>query len=310
MLKVVPVLLLIVHCCTMAIHAFKYNSNQLKATDKSSKIANNYSSFCLEPVIRRKIIELGIPEHHQHYRRFRGGRNLFHMICTIITEAEQRKQHYDWIDSTATCNISNECQPDNTLPRSDNCHSIVSKTADLKAKISYNNIDICALTETWIKQDNNITVVNMCPAGYSAIFLPRPDYLGEGIAITHIKNISVSTYKSYSFDSMECCNFSIATSKTRPKDHFIVIYRPPNLSILAFLHNCATVMEGNIMESGHLTIPGDLNIKINHTHGSDLMLLLDFLDSCDLSNKSNVPNSQAIKHHSPNHIRTAQQSLQ
>ena len=153
MLKVVPVLPLIVYCCTMATNTFKYNSNKLQAVGKSSKIVNNYSSFCLEPVIRRKIIELGIWLHHQPYRRSRGGRNLFHRICTIITEAEQRKQHYDWIDSrTTTCNIAIACQAGNALPKNDtnnyncalvNCHLVVNKTADLKAEILDNNIGMC-----------------------------------------------------------------------------------------------------------------------------------------------------------------------
>ena len=88
----------------------------------------------------------------------------------------------------------------------------------------------------------------MCPAGYSAISLPRPDHSGGGLAIIHNKNINVSSHKSYSFDSMECCDFSITTLKMRPKDHFLLIYRPPNLILLAFLYDLATVMEGNITE--------------------------------------------------------------
>ena len=205
-------------------------------------------------MIRRRIIELGICVHHQPYRRPRDGRNLFHRTPTIFTESEQRKQHYDWINSkTTTYNIEIACKPDNILPKNDtnsyNCalinyHSIVNKTADLKAKIWDNNIDICALSETWIKQDDNIMVMNMCPVGYSAISLPRPDCSGGGITIIHNKNINVSTHKSYSFASIECCNFSITISKMRPKDHFILIYRPPNLSMLAFLHDLATVTEG------------------------------------------------------------------
>ena len=88
----------------------------------------------------------------------------------------------------------------------------------------------------------------MCPAGYSAILLTILDHSGGGITIIHIINIIVSTHKSYHFDSVECCDFSITTSKMRPKDHFILIYRLPNLSMLAFLHDLATVMGGNITE--------------------------------------------------------------
>ena len=302
MLKVVLVLPLIVYWYTIATNTFKYDSNKFKAIGKSSKIVKNYSSFCLEPVIRRKIIELGIWLHHQPYRRSRGTRNLFHRICTIIIEAEQRKQYYDQINSrTTTGNIAIVCQPDNAFSKNDtdsynctleNCHSIVNKTADLRARILDNNIDLCALTDTWVKQDDNITVVNMCPAGNSAVSLPWPHHFEGGIAIIYNTNINVSTQKSYNFDSMECCDFSITTWKMRPKDHFILIYRPSNLSMPAFLHDPATVMEGNITESGHLTILGNLDIKINDTYDSDSKLLLDFLDSFALSNKITFPTNR------------------
>ena len=42
-------------------------------------------------------------------------------------------------------------------------------------------------------------------------------------------------------------------------------------------------------QSSHLTILSDLNVKVNYTHDSPLMLLLDFLDSFDLSNKVIFP---------------------
>ena len=68
-----------------------------------------------------------------------------------------------------------------------NCHSIVNKTADLKAEILDNNIDICALNETWIKQDDNITVLNMCPEGYCAISLPDQIILEVELPLFTIK---------------------------------------------------------------------------------------------------------------------------
>ena len=48
-------------------------------------------------------------------------------------------------------------------------------------------------------------------------------------------------------------------------------------------------MEGNITESDHLTILGNVNININDTYDTDGTLLLDFLDSFDLSNKVMFP---------------------
>ena len=33
-----------------------------------------------------------------------------------------------------------------------NCHSIVNKTSDLKVELMEYNLDVCALTETWIRE--------------------------------------------------------------------------------------------------------------------------------------------------------------
>ena len=75
-----------------------------------------------------------------------------------------------------------------------------------------------------------------------------------------------------------------------PKDHFLPTHiQTTNPEYASIPHDLATVMEGNIMESGHFTILGDLNIKINDTHDRDPMLLLEFMDSFDLLNKVTFP---------------------
>ena len=53
-----------------------------------------------------------------------------------------------------------------------NCCSIVNKTADCKIDLHTQNVDICALTETWLKEDDAITPTEMCPAGYASLLVP------------------------------------------------------------------------------------------------------------------------------------------
>ena len=46
-----------------------------------------------------------------------------------------------------------------------NCRSVVNKTADLKVELADHNLCICALTETWLKEGNEITPNELCLDG-------------------------------------------------------------------------------------------------------------------------------------------------
>ena len=61
-----------------------------------------------------------------------------------------------------------------------NCCSIVNKAADFKMDLHTQNVDICALTETWLKEDDAITPMEMCPAGYASLSVPQTDRSGGG----------------------------------------------------------------------------------------------------------------------------------
>ena len=41
-----------------------------------------------------------------------------------------------------------------------NCRSVGNKINDIKLEIYNHNLDLCALTETWIKEDENNTIPN------------------------------------------------------------------------------------------------------------------------------------------------------
>ena len=91
-----------------------------------------------------------------------------------------------------------------------NCQSIVNKTQDLQVEIATNNHDLCALTETWIKEDDTLTSHRMCPPGYSVTSVPRANCMGGGIAIVHKTGLSVTLINSDTTSSMEYAEFKIA----------------------------------------------------------------------------------------------------
>ena len=74
-----------------------------------------------------------------------------------------------------------------------NCCSDVNKTADFKVKLTERNLDVCAVTETWIKEGDYTTANQLCAAGYSSMFIPRAWRTGEGIVIVHRLDITLKS---------------------------------------------------------------------------------------------------------------------
>ena len=127
--------------------------------------------------MRSKVIALGIRKNCQNkpYRRSRGGQNIFHRIHILLTSL--RHQQHTGIPLNINKSNLKIIQSVNNYPGKNkslqcatiNCRSVINKSADLKVEISNNNIDLCALTETWIKEDDTITPLELCPPGYKSI---------------------------------------------------------------------------------------------------------------------------------------------
>ena len=117
-----------------------------------------------------------------------------------------------------------------------------NKINDIKHEIYNHNLDLCALTETWIKEDENNTIPNcLCPSGYNTISIPHINRTGGGIALVYRSNLDVKINSSYTFEAMECVDFSL--NLDRYNILLAVIYRPPDSSVLQFANELAAYME-------------------------------------------------------------------
>ena len=90
-----------------------------------------------------------------------------------------------------------------------NCHSIVNKTADFKVEYIEHNLDVCALTETWMKEGDDTTAMQLCPDGYSSVSILRAGRIGGGIAIVHNSDITLRSKTIYNYQTMECEDFCL-----------------------------------------------------------------------------------------------------
>ena len=135
-----------------------------------------YELFHLNTAARTWIIALGLKRQPHPYRGLRAGRAVFGRIHTRITNRYD-KDDIPWI--TPKNNLINVVMSKDKYVNLSlahiNAHSVKNKIAPLQHYLCDSQIDICAITETWIKQDDPLQGNDIPPPGYSIISVPRPD---------------------------------------------------------------------------------------------------------------------------------------
>ena len=255
--------------------------------------------FSLDNITRSKIIALGIRKQRYYiYQRSRDGRNLFHFIDALINKVENGQSIAKTNISLRAINHSNlitiGAEPNNSCTKWSepklfatqcaliNCRSVVNKTVELKTYIITNNLDVCILTKTWIRMDDSINEVQMCPTVYKVYSVPRKDRSGEGIAVIYRDSIPITENSVYDYMSMECVDFTVTLLNNTI--NLSVIYRLPDRSVLSFADGFLNYIESNINSAGKNLFVGDFNIHVKDQSNSDTRHFQDVLDSFGLIN--------------------------
>ena len=169
----------------------RYSSATLKKIGSSAKLSPNYSFFHITTPIRAWIIALGIRARLCPFRRSRAGTHSYYHIASITYRRHGYSTHrssttpvhsanHDNLLPIKTINNCSKLQsPVFSAPRKDlhsaliNCRSVVNKTQDIQLELVRNNLDLCILTETWIREDDTTTPGRLCPSGYKALSVSR-----------------------------------------------------------------------------------------------------------------------------------------
>ena len=84
-----------------------------------------------------------------------------------------------------------------------NSQSLNNKISTLIQFLEDNSIDICLLTETWLKTQNNFVTALLKEAGYKITHCVRQNKKGGGVAIVS-KHIFETKYEKSEFQNKEC----------------------------------------------------------------------------------------------------------
>ena len=142
------------------------------------------------------------------------------------------------------------------------------------------NIDVFAITESWLKGDSKDQLV------VSDILSTLPDYEfcthhrkgkgGGGLAFIVRKSLHIKKKAHKGFRTFELLDVSITTDSR--VINLVLLYRPPSASVSEFLIEFSTLLETLVLTAGHLVLFGDFNIHVDKPTQSQVSRFLSMLD--------------------------------
>ena len=145
-----------------------------------------------------------------------------------------------------------------------NAWSIKNKIGSFQHYLQDEKIDLCTVTETWLKPDDIIHPKETTPSGYDILSQPRTDgRQGGGVSLVY--NLSIKVHNITQADQPKGLEYMNVHIKFRNKTlNLYIIYRHPNSSILQFIESLANLLEENILsDHGKLILTGDFNIQMD-----------------------------------------------
>ena len=193
--------------------------------------------YHLNRAVRTWAIAIGIRKQQIEcpYRCSHAGNKFFNQIHSWITENTLTKNatqldHKQVIVPLKRCPNTRSVK---TAFSHINARSIYHKIPNFQDYITTNKISVCAITETWLKNDpDDLRYKEIAPIRYNIIsHLRSSGRQGGGIALVYKNGFNiVDKTDTHKFKTMEFVEYNI-TLKTETINMY-VIYRPPSTSVL------------------------------------------------------------------------------
>ena len=174
----------------------------------------------------------------------------------------------------------------------------VTKLYHSNGKSVNEETDICAITETWLKsEDNDSRSREIVPDGYNIISHPRKDgRKGGGVALIYKQQYKVidKTLKNNATPTMEWATFQLRFKHVQV--NLLIISRIPNTSVLSFGNDLTDIIKNNIMSNRSTSLLfEDFNIHTDNVEHPDTILFNDILDGLNLRNNVNFATHKSLQ---------------
>ena len=174
-----------------------------------------------------------------------------------------------------------------------NTRSIMNKWDSTVDYMLQNQLDIFAITETWISSQNiHDHQLRDLPTGYSFHHIPRSSRRGGGVAIFYRTCLNPKFQPQFIAASFESLETLITIDSVCLR--LVVLYRPPpssknGLTKAQFFEEFGNFLEQNASSSGKIIIVGDFNFDWSNSKNPDSTHMREMLDSFNLEQLVNEP---------------------
>jgi hypothetical protein len=151
-----------------------------------------------------------------------------------------------------------------------------NKADEIVDYITDEQIDIMAITETWITPTNVTSQEKVTPSGYNLLHLPRSKRRGGGVAIIYRSTLHVSKQPVTSYQSFEHMEVLLNTGNDCVR--ISVIYRPPSRQPMSvFFDEFQSYVDSYATTSDKLILMGDFNLHFENESNRDAAKFRDTL---------------------------------
>ncbi len=171
-----------------------------------------------------------------------------------------------------------------------NAQSVKNKTHILKDYILDNNIQLCAITESWLKPQNVVEMGELQPSGYKLDPIHRIHNKAGGIVVLHHRALKAEVKDKGNRQSYQFMDLLIPHGSDSIR--LLVLYRPPYNSktnavpISTFFEEFSSHMEGFLISPHNVVITGDFNIHMD---------LLDVQDTSGMTDSQKQYRQEALR---------------
>jgi len=242
--------------------------------------------------------ELGICNPKPTLRGTRGGRNRSRHIRVLYSSSYRKHRHRKGLHPENLITVTTTRQLPKRPGRSLqlallNARSVRNKAADITEYVVSSGIDVCLLTETWLKPQDAVARAELKPSGYDFKDCPRPsDRAGGGIGVMYKSGLRCKVVSSGEHKSFEFVNYKFDYDKVILDVH--VIYRPPYsarhpVTTATFFTEIEDYLSTAVETSNSLILAGDYNIHVDTVADPDAKIFQDLLKTYNLQQHVNTP---------------------
>ena len=177
------------------------------------------------------------------------------------------------------------------------CHlnsHLVNKSTIIKDYVVKTDVDVTALTETWLTPDceSDFAIRDITPSHYAFLHNPR---INRGVGCVGLLYKSSLKMERYSFEYLEVILSNVTVTR-------IIVYRPPQsknncASNSLFFEEFPLLLEHLASASGKLIMLGDFNFHVDDTNNALAMKFLDIVNCFNLAQHiTYCPNAKRWPH--------------